>query len=79
MRITIKSIEPCYGTTYIRHINGLYLVMKDSSLALSNERFLWRIESFENNIFFLKEISDHDLAEYWYGKFQIAVSSGYTE
>ena len=53
--------------------------MKDSSLALSNERFLWRIESFENNIFFLKEISDHDLVEYWYGKFQIAVSSGYTE
>ena len=53
--------------------------MKDSSLALSNERFLWRIESFENNSFFLKEISDHDLAEYWYGKFQIAVSSGYTE
>ena len=29
--------------------------MKDSSLALSNERFLWRIESFENNIFFLKK------------------------
>lgn len=79
MKSIIKSIEPCYGTTYIRHINGLYLGMKEGSLALSNERFLWRVESFENNRFFLKEISDHDLAEYWYGKFQVAVDSGYAE
>ncbi len=79
MKNNIKKNEPCYGTTYIRHVNGLYLTMTDNTLSLSKERFLWKIGSFENDRFYLKDISGHNNAEYWWGKFQIAVDSGYTE
>lgn len=79
MKNQLQIIKPCYGTTYIRHINGLYLNMNNGLLCLSSERFLWRIESFENNRFYLKEITGHDNAEYWYGNFQTALDSGYTE
>ncbi|MBQ8689627.1 MAG: hypothetical protein IJ515_04610 [Clostridia bacterium] len=79
MRNKIKLIEPCYGTAYIRHINGLYLSMKDGNICLSKERFLWSVEVFENDRFYLGEISGHDKFEYWYGKFQTSVDSGYTE
>lgn len=79
MRNKIKLIEPCYGSTYIRHINGLYLSMKDGIISLSKDRFLWSIESFENDRFYLGEITGHDKFEYWYGKFQTALDSGYTE
>ncbi len=74
-----KILSPCYGTTYIRHINGLYLGIKDNTLLLSNERYLWRVEIFENNRFYLKDIDNHLQAEYWWGNFQIAIDSGYTE
>lgn len=39
----LMKLEPCYGTAYIRHLNGLYLAMNDSGICLSRDRFLWRI------------------------------------
>ena len=79
MRTNLQKLKPCYGTTYIRHINGLYLGMKDKTLHLSTERFLWKIESFENDRFYLKDINDKDIAEYWWNNIQVAPDSGYTE
>lgn len=78
MESNIKLFEACYGITYIRHINGLYLAMKHRKLVLSSERFLWRVEIYENNRFFLKDIDDHDIAEYYGGNLQIALDSGYS-
>jgi hypothetical protein len=49
MLINFNNLNPCYGTTYIRHINGLYLGIIDNTLQLSNERYLWRIEIFEDS------------------------------
>ena len=79
MKSNFYKLQPCYGTTYIRHINGLYLGMKDKTLCLSNERFLWRVEIFENDRFYLKDISGHEHAEYWWNNIQVALDSGYTE
>ena len=79
MRNSFNKLKPCFGTTYIRHINGLYLGMKDNTLCLSNERFLWRIESFQEDKFYLKDIDGYYHAEYWWGNIQTAVDSGYTE
>ena len=79
MLTNFNNLNPCYGTTYIRHINGLYLGIIDNTLQLSNERYLWRVEIFEDNRFYLKDIDNHLYAEYWWGNFQIAVDSGYTE
>ncbi len=70
---------PCYGTTYIRHANGLYLAIEDNGICLSSKAFLWRVEVFEDDRFYLGDFSGHDKFEYWYGKFQITVDTGYTE
>lgn len=75
----LNRIDPCYGTTYIRHINGLYLAIENNEICLSRESFLWRIESCENERFYLGDFSGHDKFEYWYGKLQITVDTGYTE
>lgn len=79
MKSNFNKLKPCFGTTYIRHINGLYLGMKDNTLCLSNERFLWIIESFQEDRFYLKDIDGYYHAEYWWGKIQKALDSGYTE
>ena len=79
MKTNFSKIDQCFGTTYIRHINGLYLSICDNILCLSKERFLWRIEIFEDDRFYIKEISGHDNAEYWDKTLKMAVDSGYTE
>lgn len=73
------KLEPCYGTAYIRHLNGLYLAMNDSGICLSRDRFLWRIESWENDRFYIRDMSGHDQLEFYGGRVQKALDSGYTE
>ena len=72
-------LSPCYGTAYIRHKNGQYFAIRDGLLCLSNTPFLWQIEAYENNRFYLKNSAGYMLAEYWWGTLKSAVDSGYTE
>ena len=75
----IHKVEPCYGTAYIRHINGLYLAMNNDGICFSKERFLWRIEAWQDDRFYIRDISGHDQLEYYGGRVSKALDSGYTE
>lgn len=78
MKLNIELIKPCYGTTYIRHINGLYLKIDGNSFNLSAERFLWKIDSFENDLFYIGDVNDHDKIEYYDKRFNTSLDSGYS-
>ncbi|MBR2651186.1 MAG: hypothetical protein IKD45_05950 [Clostridia bacterium] len=74
----LSKFEPCYGTAYIRHMRGLYLAMDDKGICLSRERFLWRIEAWENDRFYIRDISGHDQLESFEKNVSKALDSGYT-
>lgn len=78
MKNNFNLLKPCFGTTYIRHINGLYLAIKNNKACLTTEKYLWILQSFENDRFYLKNISDHDCLEYFCNNLNTAIDSGYT-
>ena len=75
----LTAFDAFFGSTYIRHINGLYLAIENENVCLSRERFLWRVEAWENGRFYIRDESGHDHIEYYDGIVKSALDSGYTE
>ena len=75
----LTTLAPCYGLTYIQNCDGAYLMRNDTTAFTGTTPTQWLLESCQEDQFFLKEPSGLYMLEYWYGTFQMAYDSGYTE
>lgn len=75
----LTALAPCYGLTYIQNCDGAYLTQNGTTAFTGSTPTQWLLESCEDDRFFLKEPSGLYMLEYWYGAFQMAYDSGYTE
>lgn len=75
----LTTLAPCYGLTYIQNCDGAYLMRNDTTAFTGTTPTQWLLESCLEDRFFLKEPNGLYMLEYWYGAFQMAYDSGYTE
>ena len=76
---SLTPLTPCYGLTYIQNCDGAYLMCDDKTAFTGSTPTKWLLESCQEDQFFLKTPSELFILEYWYGAFQMAYDSGYTE